>query len=241
MKKIEQRNLERLRSPWKCKECGGDQPPPITDAELCQECSATAIHSAIVRRLARIPNFLQMYGVPPTLSEWVEPLPGAEWLNQYGKPNARGLYLYGGSGTGKSVAAALVIRAWLKEWAEQPLVEVDQVEREWRFIGCAAFVMQLQEAWRDGSEESAFKILKRYAEVPHLVIDDLGTEKATDFVKQSIYFLINEREQWGRQTIITSNFPLEAIDEQYDQRISSRIVGMCDVRSVKGKDHRVEK
>ncbi len=188
-----------------------------------------------------IPSLLAGYGVPKAFVRYDKPLDGSDWVLQYGRPGSRGLFLHGSTGAGKSVASGLVIREWLRFWAEQDGIRVEPVDKQWRFIGFAAFVMQLQEAWRDGSEESAYRILKRCAEVPHLVIDDLGTEKATDFVKQSIYFLINEREAWERQTIITSNFPLEAIDEQYDQRVSSRIVGMCDVRSVKGKDRRVEK
>jgi DNA replication protein DnaC len=107
------------------------------------------------------------------------------------------------------------------------------ISHEWKFISCAGFIMKIQNAWKDG-EESAYEILEELAEVPRLIIDDLGTEKPTDYVRQSIYYLINEREMWQRQTIITSNFALSDIDRQYDSRISSRICGMCDIKILKG-------
>ena len=147
--------------------------------------------------------------------------------------------MYGKSGTGKSVAAALVIRAWLNEWALTEQINVPNPHGEWGFVGCAELVMKIQAAWRDESTESAYRILKKLAEMPRLVLDDLGTEKPTDFVRQAIHFLINEREAWERQTVITSNFGLEQIDQQYDQRIGSRIAGMCDVRPIRGRDRRV--
>lgn len=182
---------------------------------------------------------LAEYGVPTRYIEFSEFLPGHEWLAKFAKPKARGLYLRGASGVGKTVAAVLVARQWLWDRAETKAITVPSAKGEWRFISCAKMVMQLQDAWR--SDQSAFQYLDRLAQVPHLILDDLGTEKATEYVRQSIYYLLNEREAWNRQTIITSNYPLDEIDEQYDPRISSRILGMCENRAMGGKDLRVER
>ena len=62
----------------------------------------------------------------------------------------------------------------------------------------------------------------------------------TDFVKQIIYFIINEREQRCLTTIITSNFSLAQLDEHIDSRISSRIAGMCKVIQLSGRDRRLK-
>jgi len=180
-------------------------------------------------------------GVPPLLSKYTKPLPNFDWIADYGHLHSvKGLCLVGASGVGKSVHAVMIMRQWFEAWAKQDGLDLKQPEGAWKFVGCASLVMRIQDAWRS-DDESAYKILKVIAEVPHLVIDDLGTEKPTDYVRQAIYFVVNEREQWQRQTIITTNFNLEDIDRQYDARISSRIGGMCDVRELRGKDRRVEK
>lgn len=184
-----------------------------------------------------IEELLTIYGFPPVLSKWGTPLSGFEWVLAYGL-NTNGLYLYGKSGVGKSVMAALICRRWLQKWVDSDEVNQRFLENEWRFVSCAKLVMEIQDSWRT-EDESACRILKRYAETPQLVMDDLGAEKPTDFVRQSIYFLINEREQWGRRTIITSNLPLARLAGQYDARIASRINGMCDVREVSGSDRRM--
>ena len=74
-----------------------------------------------------------------------------------------------------------------------------------------------------------------------LFLDDLGAEKLTDFVRQITYFILNEREQNELTTVITSNFSLKQLDEQIDQRISSRIAGMCEILKFTGDDRRIKK
>ena len=56
-----------------------------------------------------------------------------------------------------------------------------------------------------------------------LALDDLGAEKTTDFVKQSLYIIIAGRERWGRPTVITSNLTLAQIGESLGDRIASRL------------------
>jgi DNA replication protein DnaC len=184
---------------------------------------------------------LRASGVPPLLSRYQKPLTGFEWIGDVGRLNSiKGVYLVGPAGVGKSIQAVLIMRNWFVEWAQQEGLDIKQPSGAWKFVSCANLVMRIQDAWKTG-EESAYKILTSIAEVPHLIIDDLGTEKPTDYVKQAVYFIFNEREQWQRQTIVTSNFSLDKIDRQYDTRVGSRIAGMCDIREIKGKDRRVEK
>jgi len=67
---------------------------------------------------------------------------------------------------------------------------------------------------------------KRFREVktaPLLVLDDLGTESATPWVREKLYQLFNYRYNAQLPTIITTTTPIEEIDE----RLRSR---MLDVR-----------
>lgn len=151
--------------------------------------------------------------------------------------NQRGVCLSGLSGRGKTVDMCLLARESM-----QHAIDTDQPLPGWRFVSFPKLVMQLQDAWRrEMTEETAYQRLEVLARAERLILDDLGAEKLTEFVRHATYFLINEREQWGGVTYLTTNFTLRELDQQFDSRISSRIAGMCDVMVVKGEDRRIAK
>ena len=138
----------------------------------------------------------------------------------------QGLYIQGGVGTGKTVFAAVFARRLICQGCEVM----------WRSY--PDLIMELQDAYR--AEKSSYAIAKAAAEFPGwLILDDLGAEKATDFVRQITYYILNEREQQLRSTVITSNLQLGEIDAAIHPRISSRIAGMCRVVDFGGEDRRV--
>ena len=58
-----------------------------------------------------------------------------------------------------------------------------------------------------------------------LVLDDLGSEKQSEWADQELFRLIDHRANEGKPVIITSNVPMEAL--KCDGRISSRLGDMC--------------
>ena len=138
----------------------------------------------------------------------------------------KGLYVWGKAGVGKTVLACSIAKEFIK--AGWPV----------EYISSPKFIMQLQDLYRN-TNESAYSKLEYVSNIPLLIVDDIGAEKLTDFVKQSFYFIINEREQWERNTIITSNYSLDDLDMYIDSRISSRIAGACEVVELTGKDRRL--
>jgi DNA replication protein DnaC len=149
------------------------------------------------------------------------------------------IFLTGGSGTGKTVFACSLAKKYLRKGYNI------------KFISFPSFIMELQSSFKKDrpkdmiygeSSQNSFEIAEDVAKFSGiLVIDDLGAEKLTEFVRQIIYFIINEREQQCLTTIITSNFSLSELDEHIDSRISSRISGMCKVIKLTGKDRRLDK
>ncbi len=99
--------------------------------------------------------------------------------------------------------------------------------------------MTLQRCFRDDSGISAQDLADQAAAVPYLVIDDLGVEKSTDYVKQLTYFIINFRESNLLPTYITTNLPPDQLEKIIDQRIASRIAGMCELIRMDGPDQRI--
>jgi DNA replication protein DnaC len=140
---------------------------------------------------------------------------------------SQNLFITGKSGVGKTVLAAGIAKECINQCIP------------FRWISYPAFIMELQNMFRD-DKESPFAEAGQVANFSSvLIIDDLGAEKATEWVRQITYFIINEREQRMLPIVLTSNFTLEEIAQQIDVRISSRIAGMCKTIKLSGKDKRL--
>ena len=89
----------------------------------------------------------------------------------------------------------------------------------------------------NGSDESAHDddyILK----CDLLIIDDLGTEFYNRFTVSSLFTIINERGLCNKSTIISTNLSLKQFEDQYSERILSRINQYYQFFSLFGADLR---
>lgn len=94
-----------------------------------------------------------------------------------------------------------------------------------------------------GSERGAEEELRRLCRVPLLLLDDLGSAKATEWTEEVTYRLINERYNACRPTIYTSNLPARAngapdLSSALGERIVSRISQDTTVVAMTGPDRR---
>jgi DNA replication protein DnaC len=102
----------------------------------------------------------------------------------------------------------------------------------------------------NGSPRGEKAELDRIARVPLLLLDDLGSAKASEWVEEITYRLINERYNNCKPTIFTSNYPGIAprdeagralgpgLDLILGDRIVSRLVESTDVVDMVGVDRR---
>ena len=74
-----------------------------------------------------------------------------------------------------------------------------------------------------------------------LIMDDLGTEYTTSYTITMLQSLLNERRLRNHATIITTNYSVHDIKEQYGERISSRILESFHVFFLYGQDIRYQK
>ena len=80
----------------------------------------------------------------------------------------------------------------------------------------------------------------KHLECELLIIDDLGTEFASQFTLSTIYNLLNTRQNKGLSTIISTNLSPDELAKRYEDRVYSRIIGSgCKVLAFVGKDKRV--
>ena len=146
------------------------------------------------------------------------------------------LFITGGVGTGKTYKAVAMLKAYV--------MSQNCTEFKEPFISKALFItvpellILLRTSFDQKSKESEATLFDRFCNVDFLVMDDIGVEKASDWVLQSLYVIINKRYSEQRQTIFTSNFNLSELKHVIGARLASRIAGMCRVLTLKGLDRR---
>src|SRR6056297_172004 len=74
-----------------------------------------------------------------------------------------------------------------------------------------------------------------------LIIDDLGTESNNSFTKTELFNIINSRLISGKNTIVSTNLPIENLGRNYTDRIVSRVLNNYIGCKFYGKDLRWEK
>lgn len=74
-----------------------------------------------------------------------------------------------------------------------------------------------------------------------LIIDDLGTERNTEFVVSQLFVCLNDRILNQKSTIISTNLTLEKIKSNYTERTFSRISNHYKILRLAGDDIRIQK
>lgn len=142
------------------------------------------------------------------------------------KKNGKGLLLYGTVGTGKTFAAACVANALIDKGF--PCLMTNFA----RLTNTISGLRDNKQAYIDGLNK--FDLL---------VIDDLASERDTEYVNEIVQNVIDSRYRAGLPLIITTNLTSEELKSASDirkQRIYSRLFDMCLPVEVKGKDRRRE-
>jgi DNA replication protein DnaC len=151
--------------------------------------------------------------------------------------NNKGLYIWGDCGVGKThVAYAIFAKLSYKYFKDN-----GGSSNYWTStIGFWHWqeILRLLRPSSDPKKESW--TVKEDFNPKILIIDDLGSEKATDWSIEQMYYLINLRYENMKPLVITSNFSLKELGEKVGDRIPSRIAEMCEVIKLKGKDRRIK-
>ncbi len=156
-----------------------------------------------------------------TLEAWDGKFP--RWLGTWrGDPWC--VYVFGLVGCGKTH----LLTAYYIHYAERciPTVPV-------RWLDTAGWLDAMRQEFDDRSTTEWDNAVRARL----LMMDDLGSERLTDWAKERISLLLRERHSHERATLITSNFGLERVANDLDPRLASRLSEGI-VWEMPGEDHR---
>ena len=148
-----------------------------------------------------------------------------------------GLFLTGGTGTGKTHAACAVGQHFIKRGKTVRFADPEQIERE------------VKASWRHDLNDDERSVIARYVTADLVIIDDLGAELMSSVTMKALRAVVSGREAAGRVTVFTSNLTREQLaqriadgtDEVMADRMASRIKGMTRMFCFDGPDRRISR
>jgi len=147
-----------------------------------------------------------------------------------------GLLFLGTCGVGKTHLAVALLKKIVVEKGDSCL-----------FYDFRDLLREIQASWNAVSKTSELEVLQPVLGAKVLVLDELGANKPTDWVRETIAHIINCRYNDKKLTIFTSNF-LDAPRSQKEEnltdrigvRLRSRLYEMCREIEIHGEDFRRE-
>jgi len=93
------------------------------------------------------------------------------------------------------------------------------------FVNTINLLNEIKGSYQQGSEVSSSELLRMIKSIDVLILDDIGTEKPTNWVNEIFYSILNDRMTAKKITIFTSNCNIEEL--KHDERVSNRIEKMA--------------
>jgi DNA replication protein DnaC len=147
-----------------------------------------------------------------------------------------GLMFLGTCGVGKTHLAVSLLKQIIREKGDCGL-----------FYDFRDLLREIQGSWNTVSQTSELEVLRPVLSADVLVLDELGANKPTEWVRDTIAHIINCRYNDQKLTIFTSNYPdvasqpgEETLTDRIGARMRSRLYEMCKVIEIRGKDFRRE-
>lgn len=154
----------------------------------------------------------------------------------------RSLLLTGRYGVGKTGLLAGAVHEIAKQsfgWQHEDAATLSHMDiyarRTCKFISTSALFDDLRAGYDDHTFAHTMDACQR---VDLLILDDLGAEKPTEWVRERLFAIINDRYEHERPIWATSNLTLEALEQAAGERVVWRLLETSDVIALTGPNLR---
>ena len=146
----------------------------------------------------------------------------------------KGLLLFGPHGVGKTHLAVGILKEVIRTKGARGF-----------FFETRELLKLVRDTYNRANDETEMDVLAPVLDADLLVLDDLGAEKTSEWVQETLGLVVNARYNARRATIFTSNL-VDSPDNtdpqgfifQLGARTRSRLVEMCDWVEIQGADVR---
>lgn len=144
------------------------------------------------------------------------------------KTTDKGIYLWGGIGTGKTHTAYAIKKKWQEVLKDTNIIFWNVPK---------LFSVVKQDIGKPEIEQKRPMQKMIDTQFP-IILDDIGAERPSQFVSEELYLLIDAKYINMEPVIFTSNLSLEELGNVVGDRIASRIAEMCESYEKTGSDKR---
>ena len=142
-----------------------------------------------------------------------------EYAEGFNKESPSLVFYSLGNGTGKTTLAAAIANYVLHE-LRAPVI----------FAKARDIMLEIRKTFSDHYETEA-EILDKISYVDLLVLDDVGVDRPSEWIKSTYWTLMDRRFDWMLPVVVTTNKPFEGREEVLADRIgpgaASRLLGLC--------------
>jgi DNA replication protein DnaC len=149
----------------------------------------------------------------------------------------RGLFFLGDPGVGKTHLAVAVLKFAMVNRGARGI-----------FYDTRDLLKVIRSTYNAVVKTTELDVLRPVMEADLLVLDDLGAEKTSEWVEETLNLIVNTRYNERRTTIFTSNYPdippdaaadVISLHDRIGFRMRSRLHEMCDFLDLEGADYRM--